>query len=81
MLGIVTQQAIFKEYQKIFGEGYHPLTVYTYNARGVLASISEIIAKDKGNIRNIVLRDTDVMGLQEVNIRIWCRILKKSYMI
>ncbi|HIS57237.1 MAG: CBS domain-containing protein [Lachnospiraceae bacterium] len=72
LLGIVTQQAIFKEYQKIFGEGYNPLTIYTYNARGVLANISEIIAKDKGNIRNIVLRDTDVMGLQEVNMRIEC---------
>ena len=62
LLGIVTQQAIFKEYQKIFGEGYNPLTIYTYNARGVLANISEII----------VLRDTDVMGLQEVNMRIEC---------
>lgn len=77
LLGIVTQQAIFKEYQKIFGEGYNPLTVYTYNARGVLAAISEIIAKDKGNIRNIVLRDTDVMGLQEVNMRIECSNFEK----
>ena len=72
LIGIVTQQAIFKEYQKIFGQGYNPVTIYTYNARGILATISEIIAKDRGNIRNIVLRDTDVMGLQEVNMRIEC---------
>ena len=56
LIGIVTQQAIFKEYQKIFGQGYNPVTIYTYNARGILATISEIIAKDRGNIRNIVLR-------------------------
>ena len=25
LIGIVTQQAIFKEYQKIFGQGYNPI--------------------------------------------------------
>lgn len=72
LLGIVTQQAVFKEYQKIFGQGYHRILMYTYNYKGNLAKIAGIISREGGNIRNIVQRDTDVMGLQEINLRIDC---------
>ena len=49
------------------------LTIYTYNFKGTLAKITEVIAKNGGDIRNIIQRDTDVMGLQEVYMRIVCK--------
>ena len=70
LLGIVTHQAIFKEYQKLFGDKGNALTIYTYDFKGTLAQIAKNIAKAGGNIKNVVSRDTDVMGLQEVYIRV-----------
>ena len=71
LLGIVTHQAIFKEYQKIFGNSdENVVTIYCHNFKGALSNIEKIIAKNDGNIKNIVQKDTDVMGLQEVFIRI-----------
>ncbi len=71
LLGIVTHQAIFKEYQKIFGNSdENVVTIYCHNFKGALSNIAKIIAKNDGNIKNIVQKDTDVMGLQEVFIRI-----------
>ena len=45
LLGIVTQQAVFKEYQKIFGNKHNSMAIYTYDIRGVLGKICELIAK------------------------------------
>ena len=73
LVGIVTQQAVFKEYQKLFGNMGKELTIYTYNFKGTLAKITEVIAKNGGDIRNIIQRDTDVMGLQEVYLRVVCK--------
>ena len=74
LLGIITHQAIFKEYQKIFGNSdENVVTIYCHNFKGALSKIAEIIAKNGGNIKNIVQKDTDVMGLQEVYIRIECK--------
>ena len=73
LLGIITHQAVFKEYQKLFGHRGDELTIYTYNFKGTLAKITEVIAKNGGDIRNIIQRDTDVMGLQEVYMRIVCK--------
>lgn len=70
LLGIVTQQAIFKEYQKLYGESYHTLTIYSYDYKGTLAKIAETIAKNDGNIKNIVIINTETMGLQEIFVRI-----------
>lgn len=70
LVGIVTQQAIFKEYQKLFGESYNTITIYSYDYKGTLARISETIAKNDGNIKNIVIINTETMGLQEIFVRI-----------
>lgn len=70
LIGIVTQQAIFKEYQKLYGENYNTITIYSYDYKGTLARITETIAKYDGNIKNIVIINTETMGLQEIFVRI-----------
>ena len=70
LVGIVTQQAIFKQYQKIFGSKKDTFVVVTYDFKGVLARISEIIARHGGNIKNIVQIDTETIGLQEIFITV-----------
>lgn len=73
LLGIVTQQAIFKEYQKLFGKDYDNFTIYSYDYKGTLAKITETIAKHDGNIKNIVIINTETMGLQEFFVRVECK--------
>ena len=68
--GIITQQAVFKYYQKLFGSKYNSLTILCHDYKGVFAKICEIIAKSGGNIKNIVNVDTEVMGIQEFFLRI-----------
>lgn len=68
--GIITQQAIFKEYQKLFGPSYNSLNILCDDYRGVLSKIAEVIAKAGGNIKNFVQVDTEVMNIQELHIRI-----------
>ncbi len=70
--GIVTQQAVFKEYQKLFGSGYHTLTICFYDYQGTLARLATMIAKEGGNIKNSVVINTDTMGLHELFLRIEC---------
>lgn len=70
LLGIVTQQAVFKRYQALFGHKYNSLVIYTYDIRGMLAKICETVAKAGGDIRNMLVVHTDVMNLVEVFLRI-----------
>lgn len=70
LVGILTQQAIFKQYQKIFGSKKDTFVVITYDFKGVLARISDIIARHGGNIKNIVQIDTETIGLQEIFITV-----------
>jgi acetoin utilization protein AcuB len=70
LLGIVTQQAVFKQYQKMFGEKHNSLVIYTYDIRGTLGKICEAIAKTGGDIRNMMIQNTEVMNLIEVFFRI-----------
>lgn len=72
LVGIVTQQAIFKEYQKLFGKNFDTFTIYSYDYKGTLAKIAETIAKHNGNIKNIVIINTETMGLQEIFVRVEC---------
>lgn len=73
LVGIVTQQAIFKEYQKLFGKDYDTFTIYSYDYKGTLAKITETIAKHNANIKNIVIINTETMGLQEFFVRVECK--------
>ncbi len=70
LLGIVTQQAVFKRYQALFGHEYNSLVIYSYDSRGVLAKICETIARAGGDIRNMLVSHTDVMNLVEIFLRI-----------
>ena len=70
LLGIVTQQAVFKEYQKIFGNKHNSMALYTYDIRGVLGKICELIAKEGGDICNMMVIPTDVMDLAEIFLRV-----------
>jgi acetoin utilization protein AcuB len=69
-MGIVTQNALFGVLTKIYGLHRSKISIYTDDFKGVLSRISEIIYKNDGNIKNIALIDTEVMGLQEISIRI-----------
>ncbi len=70
LLGIVTQQAVFKEYQKIFGNKHNAMAIYTYDIRGVLGKICEIVAKEGGDICNMMVIPTNVMDLAEIFLRV-----------
>lgn len=70
LLGIVTQQAVFKQYQKMFGHAHNSLVVYSYDSRGAMAKMCEAIAKAGGDIRNMMVTHTDVMNLVEIFLRI-----------
>ena len=70
LLGIVTQQAVFKRYQALFGHEYNSLVIYSYDSRGMLAKICETVARAGGDIRNMLVTHTDVMHLVEIFLRI-----------
>lgn len=80
LLGIVTHQSIFKQYQKIFGDRVNVLTIYTSNFKGTIAKMTDTIAKAGGNIKNIVQMDTNVMNLQEIYLSIDCEDFDKVVM-
>lgn len=75
--GIVTQQAVFKQYQKMFGQRHNSFVIYTYDYRGVLARIMETVAKSGGDIRNMLVSHTETIDLVEIFMRIECKDFKK----
>lgn len=77
LLGIVTHKALFKDYQKIFGLKLPKIVIYTYDIKGILAKIGDIVARENGNIKNIVQKDAEVMGTQEITLRVECKDVKK----
>lgn len=70
LMGIVTQQAVFKQYQKMFGHKHNSMVIYSYDSRGALARVCETIAKAGGDIRNMLVMQTDVMHLVEIFLRV-----------
>ncbi len=69
-LGIVTQNTLFGILTKIYGLHDPKISILTDDFKGVLTKIAEIISKNDGNITNIALLDTEVMGIQEISIRL-----------
>ncbi len=69
-LGIVTQNALFGILTKIYGLHDPKISILTDDFKGVLTKIAETISKNDGNITNIALLDTEVMGIQEISIRL-----------
>ncbi len=68
--GIVTQQAIFKEYQKLFGTKYNSVIILCNDYKGTLSKMAEVISKAGGNIKNFVQIDTEIMNIQELHVSI-----------
>lgn len=68
--GIVTQKALFGIITKIYGIHDPKISILTSDFKGTLAKISDIISKYGGNITNVVNTSADVMGLQEISIRL-----------
>lgn len=69
-LGIITQNALFGILTKIYGLHDPKISILTDDFKGVLTKIAETISKNDGNITNIALLDTEVMGIQEISIRL-----------
>ena len=69
-LGIITQNALFGILTKVYGLHDPKISILTDDFKGVLTKIAETISKNGGNITNIALLDTEVMGIQEISIRL-----------
>lgn len=69
-VGIVSHKAVFRTFRNALGVGHTRLVITTYDLKGRLAKISEIIAKENGNIISIVQVDPEVMGLKELILRV-----------
>ena len=70
LLGIITQQAIFRFYQEIFGTKHNSLMLLVDGYKGALARVADIIADAGGNICNLVQVDIGVMGLSELHVSV-----------
>lgn len=68
--GIVTQNALFGILTKIYGLKHSKIVLLTDNFKGTLTRIAEVISKNDGNIMNIVALDTEVLGIQEISVRL-----------
>ncbi|MCT4686328.1 CBS domain-containing protein [Vallitalea sp.] len=77
LLGIITKKAILERFRFIYGMNEPRLVIYIYDFKGKLAKITDIIAKAGGNIRNIVQADTEVLGLQEITLRVKANNIRK----
>ncbi|GMQ63198.1 CBS domain-containing protein [Vallitalea maricola] len=77
LLGIITKKAILERFRFIYGMNEPRLVIYIYDFKGKLAKITDIIAKAGGNIRNIVQADTEVLGLQEITLRVKANDIRK----
>lgn len=76
-VGIVTQKALFKIITKIYGLRDPKIVILMDDFKGLLAKLTETISKHGANIVNIANIDTEVMGLQEVSVRVECEDLDK----
>lgn len=71
-VGIVTQKSLFRIITKIYGLKDPKIVILMDDFKGMLAKLAEIISKHGANIVNIAHIDTEVMGLQEVSVRVEC---------
>ena len=69
-LGIVTQKALFRVITKVYGLEDAKIVIHSDDFAGTLLNISDVIYKHGANITNIAQMDTEVMGIQEISIRL-----------
>lgn len=69
-LGIVTQKALFAVVTKVYGLLDAKIIIHSNDFIGSLSKILSIIEKSDVNVSNIAQLDTEVMGIQEISIRV-----------
>ena len=69
-LGIVTQKALFRVITKVYGLEDAKIVIHSDDFAGTLLKISDVIYKHGANITNRAQMDTEVMGIQEISIRL-----------
>ncbi len=69
-IGIVTQKALFQVITKVYGLEDAKIVIHSDDFAGILLKISDVIYKHGANITNIAQMDTQVMGIQEISIRL-----------
>lgn len=65
-VGIITRKAVMERYEQIFKSDYPRFFIYSYDYKGKLGKIIDIITKYNGDIKNIALMDAGVLGLKEI---------------
>lgn len=76
-LGIVTQKSLFSVVTKVYGLHDAKIVIHSADFIGSLSKIFSIIEKSDVNVSNIAQFDTEVMGIQEISIRVVGRDLPK----
>lgn len=69
-LGIVTQKSLFAVITKVYGLLDAKIVIHSDDFIGSLSKIFAIIEKSDVNVSNIAQFDTEVMGIQEISIRV-----------
>lgn len=65
-VGIITRKAVMERYEQIFKSEYPRFFIYSYDYKGKLGKIIDIINKYNGDIKNIALMDAGILGLKEI---------------
>ncbi len=65
-VGIITRKAVMERYEQIFKSEYPRFFIYSYDYKGKMGKIVDIINRYGGDIKNLALMDTGVLGLKEI---------------
>ena len=78
-LGIITHKTIFKHYAHILGINKgHKLVITSYDIKGRLALLTDIIAKGGGNILSLVIDNPNVStNVVKIIVRLECADIEK----
>ena len=69
-VGIVSHKAVFRTFRNALGIGHTRLVITTHDLKGRLAKLTDLIAKENGNIISIVQVDPEVMRLKQLILRV-----------
>lgn len=68
--GIITQKSLFSVITRVYGLLDAKIIIHSDDFVGSLSKILSIIEKSEVNVTNIAQYDTQVMGIQEISIRV-----------
>lgn len=71
-LGIIPHKAIFDEMVNIMGlNNGRKLTIYVHDIPGQLAKVSQIVAKNRANVQNLIVRNPKIkLDIREMILRV-----------